>query len=221
MSNIKFLLILDNGHGGLVDGKYVTPGKRSPVFDDGITQLFEGVYNRDIVKRISDGILAAYPNGEVAVVHVAPEDEDTSMLDRVNRANKAWADHGKCPAVYISIHADAMGMGEKWEPATGISVWTTPGQTESDVFATLLFNKLKSEMGNETKWRTDNTSDGDPDKEAHFYVLRKTNMPAVLTENGFMTNKSEAEKMMTDEWRNKIAQAHFDAIVEYVNEKIK
>jgi len=43
----KFHVYLDNGHGGIVDGQYCTPGKRSPKFEDG-SQLFEGVYNREI-----------------------------------------------------------------------------------------------------------------------------------------------------------------------------
>ena len=49
----KFVWILDPGHGGLdpETDEYVTSGKRSPVWDDG-TQYFEGVGNRDIVKRI-------------------------------------------------------------------------------------------------------------------------------------------------------------------------
>ena len=40
----NYLWILDNGHGGMIDGVYQTPGKRSPVWPDG-TQLFEGEFN--------------------------------------------------------------------------------------------------------------------------------------------------------------------------------
>ena len=47
----KYLWILDNGHGGMIDGVYQTPGKRSPVWPDG-TQLFEGEFNRAIVDRL-------------------------------------------------------------------------------------------------------------------------------------------------------------------------
>ena len=41
------------GHGGLnpKTGKYVTPGKRSPVWPDG-RQLFEGVFNREVVSLL-------------------------------------------------------------------------------------------------------------------------------------------------------------------------
>jgi len=47
------MIIIDNGHGGIVNGEYVTNGKRSPVWDDG-TQLFEGVWNRQVAKKIHE-----------------------------------------------------------------------------------------------------------------------------------------------------------------------
>lgn len=47
----KFTYILDPGHGGMINKQYVTPGKRSPKFDDG-SQLFEGVNNREIVSML-------------------------------------------------------------------------------------------------------------------------------------------------------------------------
>ena len=46
-----YVWILDNGHGGIIDGAYQTSGKRSPKWEDG-TQLFEGEFNRAVVKRI-------------------------------------------------------------------------------------------------------------------------------------------------------------------------
>ena len=63
----------------------------------------------------------------------------------------------------------------------------------------------------EKRMRKDNT-DGDPDKEADFYVLKKTSMPAVLTENFFMTNGEEASMLLKDSIRDRIADAHMDAI---------
>ena len=35
----NYLWILDNGHGGIIEGEYQTAGKRSPVWDDG-SQLY-------------------------------------------------------------------------------------------------------------------------------------------------------------------------------------
>jgi len=42
----------------------------------------------------------------------------------------------------------------------------------------------------------------------------KTGMTAVLTENGFYNNKAECIRLLSDEVRDQIAQAHVDAIME-------
>jgi len=39
-------------------------------------------------------------------------------------------------------------------------------------------------------------------------------MTAVLTENGFYNNKAECIRLLSDEVRDQIAQAHVDAIME-------
>ena len=51
-------------------------------------------------------------------------------------------------------------------------------------------------------------------KEKNLYVLTKTIMPAVLTENGFYNNKGEVKQLMRNSVRQKIADAHVAAIME-------
>ncbi|HSN49666.1 MAG TPA: N-acetylmuramoyl-L-alanine amidase, partial [Bacteroidales bacterium] len=51
-------------------------------------------------------------------------------------------------------------------------------------------------------------------KEADFYVLKNTKMPAVLTENGFYSNPEECEKLLSAEYRDDIAKAHLQAMIE-------
>ena len=41
-------------------------------------------------------------------------------------------------------------------------------------------------------------TDGDPDIEASFYLLRHTSCPAVLTENLFMDNQDDVEYLLSD-----------------------
>lgn len=205
------LVLLDPGHGGIINRQYVTPGKRSPKFEDG-TQLFEGVYNRLIVKQIHQKIIdAALP--DIKVYNVASGEEDAHLSRRVKFANDLWLNAGRPPAIYISIHGDANGDGSNWDQASGISVFTSKGQTKSDIFASILIDKL-DDIITGVKWRKDDT-DGDPDKEENFYVLKETLMPAILSENGFFTNKEECKKMLTKEWQEQITQAHFAAILAY------
>lgn len=194
----KYLYIFDPGHGGLVDGKYQTAGKRSPKFADGRV-LFEGVNNRDNVQRI----MKAFIDNGLECVDVVDSDKDVSLIERVKKANKLSKDR-KC--VYISIHSDANGDGVKWDQASGMSVYTSNGQTKSDVFASIVIDELYNKFTSTIKWRTDST-DGDKDKEENFYVLKNTDCPAILCELGFHTNEAETKRMMTLDYKNKIVDA--------------
>ena len=194
----KYLYIFDPGHGGLVDGKYQTAGKRSPKFADGKV-LFEGVNNRDNVQRI----MKAFKENGLECVDVVDSENDVSLIERVKKANKLSKDR-KC--VYISIHSDANGDGVKWDQASGMSVYTSKGQTKSDIFASIIIDELYNKFTSTIKWRTNNT-DGDKDQEENFYVLKNTDCPAILCELGFHTNEAETKRMMTLDYKNKIVDA--------------
>lgn len=207
-----FIVFLDAGHGGMVNGKYVTLGKRSPKMDDG-TVLYEGVHNRIIAKLVYDR-LSEFSKNEILPINVSPGDLDTPLENRVKKANDGWLDAGRPSAIYVSIHSDAAGDGINWHPASGMSVYTSKGQTKSDVFAAILLDVLKEEFNGEVRWREDFT-DGDGDKEENFYVLRETLMPAALVELGFHTNKEECEKMFTKEWNQRCASSIVKSIIDY------
>ena len=198
----KYLWILDNGHGGMIDGVYQTPGKRSPVWPDG-TQLFEGEFNRAIVDRLMKKCEA---NG-IDAINLVDTPKDISLTERVNTANRL-AKSSEKPCIYVSIHADAFSD----ESANGWSVYTSPGTTKSDDVATILFEKAAREFKGEYM-RSDKYSDGDVDKEAKFTVLMKTSMPAILSENFFMTNSDNCHKyLLSEEGRDRIAKVHFQMI---------
>ncbi len=109
----------------------------------------------------------------------------------------------------MSVHANA-GGGRGWE------VWTSPGQTESDVIATVVAEEfVKMFRGHNLR---KDTTDGDIDKESKFYVLVKTKMPAILTENFFMDNPDECINILTKRrQRDKIAEFHVKAIKRYLS----
>lgn len=192
MKSSKFIII-DRGHGEN------TPGKRSPIWKDG-KQLLEWEFNNDIATRIAHKLAAEGIRNRLLVV----EKEDISLQERCNRVNNICKMHGNSNCILISIHANAGG-------GTGFEVYTSPGITKADEYATKMIESYKLYFPNE-RIRTDYT-DGDPDKEARFYMLQKSQCPAILTENLFMDNESDCRKLMDSNFREKIAEAHVLAIL--------
>jgi len=203
MRKENILYIVDYGHGGLnpITNKYVTPGKRSPKFKDG-SVFYEGVNNRVVGKLL---IAKLEQEGKKAI-DLVNSWEDIKLSTRVSRANKIFAENNYKDCVYISIHSNAFGDGTKWTSPSGISAYTSVGNTKADPIADLILQELQCTFNESVKWRFALT-DGDRDKEAHFYVLRKTHMPAILIEGGFHTNKKEVKKMMTAKWRNDLVDS--------------
>jgi len=198
----KFLWIFDNGHGGIIDGIYQTAGKRSPIWSNGL-QLFEGEFNRSIVDRL----VKLCQDANIDYVNLVDTNLDISLPKRTAKANEIYRNTNK-PCIYVSIHAN--GFTE--ETANGWEVYTSKGETKSDEIATILFEKAQAEFPTH-KMRRD-TKDGDPDKEANFYVLKHTAMPAILSENFFMTNEKECKLLMSEDGRDRIAKIHFEMIKE-------
>jgi len=48
----------------------------------------------------------------------------------------------------------------------------------------------------------------------NLVVIRQTRMPAVIAELGYMTNKSELQRLVTDDFQEKAAQALHSAVME-------
>jgi N-acetylmuramoyl-L-alanine amidase len=109
--------------------------------------------------------------------------------------------------VYVSVHANAMSNGQSWMQARGVEVWHEWEDQNSTALAEVFVRKLALR----TLFRNRGTKSR-PTKQ--FTVLTRTHMPAVLTECGFYDNKEECELLMTDVYRQLIAMAHVEAMIE-------
>ena len=195
-------ILIDNGHG------LNTSGKRSP---DGT--LREAIYNREIARRIVLNLVDRGYDAELLV----PEDDDISLAERVRRVNAACFLFGKQNVILVSIHVNAAGNGSKWLNATGWSVYTCKGQTESDRLAECLCEAAIKNFP-ARRIRTD-FSDGDSDWEEQFYILRKSMCPAVLTENFFMDSQSDLEYLQSRAGKQAVVDTHVEGILEWLESR--
>jgi N-acetylmuramoyl-L-alanine amidase len=201
MRNKKYVWLFDAGHGGIVDGQYMTSGKRSPLWPDG-TQYFEGVGNRQIVQKL----IKKCDEHNIYNFDVVASEYDIALSERVKIANEYYKTLGNC--IYVSIHSNGFSK----ESANGYSIYTSKGETKSDRIAEVFIDNMVKHFPTH-KLRKD-TRDGDKDKEAQFYVLRKTRCPAILIENFFMTNYRECKLLMNEEFQNRIVDCHFKSILQ-------
>lgn len=208
-SSKKLVPIIDAGHGGIINGVYQTAPKKMYEFEDSGLIVYEGVINRKIARKLINLLDANNINSfDIS----AYSEEDIPLSRRVEMINSIYLGH---PNTYLlSIHsntASAKGKG-KGTKATGFEIWTSEGETRSDTLATIGYNKYKELFPN-FRFRQD-MSDGDPDKEAPFYILRKSNCPAFLVENLFYDNSEEAKLLIQDNFQNAIAHCLFEIVKE-------
>ena len=227
MAPKKLTVILGTAHGKNV------AGKRSP---DGKFQEWE--YSREIVERLraelaeKDELVDVFvdiPSAEV------PLPQQAELTRRVRYVNQLCAHRHTERCIYVSIHVDAASSGE-WKNAGGWTAYTSPGCTRSDILATYLYEaaekhlagyaakmeegKKKGLYGSNQKPFRKDTTDGDPDKEANFYVLVRTKCAAVLTENLFQDNKADVAFLTSEEGKKAIVALHKEAILRFAEHNI-
>lgn len=198
----KFLYLLDPGHGGLTTtGHYTTAPDKMFKHSNGLT-VYEGVINRAICNLVKGVLLTK----RIDYAVVADDVEDTSLEQRVRTADSIYAKDKR--AIYISIHSNASPEhnGGGWE----IFNYFGPEESKSKKVGGI-FERVYRDRGKAFKFRGL--------KEANFYVLRKTDCPAVLLENLFFDNLSEAQYLTSAAGQRDIANMIVEAILICEKEK--
>lgn len=193
----KYLWIIDAGHGGLDEaGNYqCLKGGKEFTFPDGFN-IKEGVINRAVAKHVYKRL-----GTRIDFNLIYDDVQDWPLMKRVDLTNKIYAKHKN--AIGISIHSNAGG-------GKGIEIFTSKGETKSDVVAELFASVYKKNFPI-APFRADH-SDGDSDKEENFTILYKTHCPFILLENFFFDNRAEAEFLSTEYGQQLIANTIVEAI---------
>lgn len=187
------IICLDAGH-------YLeTPGKRCmKALDPKETR--EWSLNERIARKVQS-FLSKYDCTTMRVDDTTGKTEVT-LYNRVTKANKSGA------TCYVSIHHNA---GISGGTGGGIVVYAHPQSSEaSRQLQQITCDHLIKETG--LKGNRSN-----PVALADLYVLRKTTMPAILCECGFMDSATDVPIILTDEFATNAARGIAEAIVEMYN----
>lgn len=203
------MIVFDFGH------SKKTLGKRSAIREDG-TRYFEYEGNRKI------GYLVMSKLDNLGIKYelcLDPEDEnDKSLQARVATANQICKKYGKDKCLFISLHSNACGSSEEWKDnARGWSVYTSKGSTKSDKIATIFYKVAENKLPKYGMTLRKDMSDGEPDYDENFYVLKYTDCPAILLEQLFFTSRIDLAFLDSALGRDVLS----DIIVEGIQETIK
>jgi N-acetylmuramoyl-L-alanine amidase len=197
-------------------------GKQSPILDDSIKiggeftengRFKEWKYTRVISHLIVNKLIDMGYDARL----VTPEDGDASLAERIRRINTICNKEGASNVLLISVHANAVGDSSKWMEGKGWEAYTTRGKNISDTLADFLYKRADSNIKGR-KIREDWT-DGDRDKEADFYIIKKAKCAAVLTENFFYDNKDDLRYLTSDEGVHAVVRLHIEGIIDFINYK--
>ena len=173
----------------------IDPGHGGP--DSGAIGI-GGLRETDVVLDVSKIVTNILRKKGVKVKMTRTNEIDLDLGPRVSMANNTKAD------IFVSIHANA-SVGKK-RNINGLETFYYSGWK-----GRLLAEKIQKQIIK--------VSPGSPDRgvrRGSYFVIKQTNMPAVLVEIGFVTGRLDGSRLSKDMHRERVAYAIARGILEYL-----
>jgi N-acetylmuramoyl-L-alanine amidase len=222
------LVVLDPGHGG------IDTGTRAP------TGQLEKDIVLDFAKRLRDRIESA---GKYRVLMTRSDDIYVPLAERVGIARKANASlfvsihadslpHSEGDAQGATVYtlsnkasdAEAAQVAEKenrsdvvagvdlkGEPDDVAGILIDLAQRETKTFSMQFAHKVVADLKGVARLHKE------PLKSAGFRVLRAPDVPSVLVELGYVSNRDDLKSLLSDSWRDRTADSIAKAIDTYLS----
>ena len=148
-----------------------------------------GLRETDVVLDVALQVAQLLQNRGVQVLLTRTSEVDVDLPPRVALANRSGAD------LFVSLHANALSMDRP--DVNGIETFYFQGGRSYEL-AVSIQQQLMA------------VSPGTPDRGARpgrFFVIRRTVMPSVLTEMGFVTGEIDAPRLADARFRQSLAAA--------------
>jgi N-acetylmuramoyl-L-alanine amidase len=170
----------------------IDPGHGGP--DPGAVGI-GGLQEKGIVLDIGTKVAALLQQQGVQTLLTRSDDRDLDLEPRVQMAEQANA------TVFVSIHANAISLSRTDISGLETYYYQSGQELAQTIHQTILQGVGISDRGVRT---------------ARFYVLRKTSMPSVLVEVGFVTGQDDAARLSNPAYRTQMATAIARGILQYL-----
>ncbi len=187
------VVVVDPGHGGSQGGCRVVVNGTC-------------IYEKDITLAIARKLSGILQQAGAQVIMTRNEDKDVPLAARPALATKHNAD------LFVSVHVDW------WKSAatSGSTAYYHRSDESSRALAHSIINRIRQVSGIPSKGAL---SDGVL-YAGGLAVLRRSTVPAVLVEVGYLSNPRDRSNIMSDQWRTRVAQAIFEGIRGYAQAEL-
>lgn len=154
-----------------------------------------GVQEKNIILPIAQDVAALLEQQGVQAILTRSDDRFVSLAGRVQMAERSRAN------LFVSIHANAISLSRP--DINGLETYYySSGQRLAQTIHESILQGV--EIGNRGI------------RQARFYVLKNTSMPAVLVEVGFLTGREDAARLANSNYRQQMAAAIARGILQYI-----
>ena len=158
-----------------------------------------GFREKDVVLPISFDVAEILRKQDIEVIMTRNTDDFISLEGRTDMANDVNAD------LFVSIHANAINLSRP--DVNGLETYyykSKNGRRLAEIIHWSILNGVNI--------------DNRGIRQARFFVLRHSTMPAVLVEVGFLTGAVDSSRLKNPNHRRQMAEAIARGIVEYIKQ---
>jgi N-acetylmuramoyl-L-alanine amidase len=156
-----------------------------------------GLQEKVVVLSIGTQVAEQLRRRGINAVLTRTDDREIDLPPRVAKAARLNAD------VFVSIHANSISLSRP--DISGLETYYYSSAEGYRLARTIHNRILRDTVVQDRRVR-----------QARFYVLRRTKMPAVLVETGFVTGAQDAARLSSPVQRAKLAEAIAQGILDYL-----
>ncbi|QMS90044.1 N-acetylmuramoyl-L-alanine amidase [Nostoc edaphicum CCNP1411] len=157
-----------------------------------------GLLEKDVVLPIGRRVAAILEQNGVQAILTRDADFFVELQGRVNIAERVNA------TLFVSIHANSV---DGRPSVNGLEVYY---YESGYALAEAVRNSILQNIGTIKDRGT---------RKARFYVLRKSSMPSILVETGYMSGYEDNPRLGTPEYQNRMAEAIASGILKYLKQR--